>query len=122
MRIGYSFWGFLGKGVLDTPDGGRSHRRVLVDGLRQHGGDLIFLQRNRDSLDAGELASDEHAWSAGFPDISLLFLEWRWPIQGRNFQVSPDSDLYTPDWDRQQALLDHYCINARTPTIIWDKD
>ena len=33
MRIGYSFWGFLGPGITDTPDGGRSHRATLIDGL-----------------------------------------------------------------------------------------
>ena len=33
MRIGYSFWGFLGHGVTDTPDGGRCHRRTLIDAL-----------------------------------------------------------------------------------------
>lgn len=30
MKIGYSFWGFLGPGITDTPDGGRSHRRPLA--------------------------------------------------------------------------------------------
>ena len=30
MKIGYSFWGFLGPGVTDTPDGGRSHRRTVA--------------------------------------------------------------------------------------------
>ena len=48
MRIGYSFWGFLGPGITDTPDGGRSHRRTLIDGLVAAGHDIVFLQRNRD--------------------------------------------------------------------------
>ena len=48
MRIGYSFWGFLGPGITDTPDGGRSHRRTLIDGLIAAGHDIVFLQRNRD--------------------------------------------------------------------------
>ena len=33
MRIGYSFWGFIGPGITDTPDGGRSHRATLIDAL-----------------------------------------------------------------------------------------
>ena len=45
MRIGYSCWGFLGPGILDTPDGGRSHRRTLVDGLGALGHQLVLLQR-----------------------------------------------------------------------------
>jgi hypothetical protein len=48
MRIGYSFWGFLGPGITDTPDGGRSHRRALIDGLTAAGHDVVFLQRDRD--------------------------------------------------------------------------
>jgi hypothetical protein len=43
MRIGYSFWGFLGEGVLDTPDGGRSHRATLINGLQERGHQVVFL-------------------------------------------------------------------------------
>lgn len=42
--IGYSFWGFLGPGIIDTPDGGRSHRRPLVDTIAARGHRLVFLQ------------------------------------------------------------------------------
>jgi hypothetical protein len=51
VRIGYSFWGFLGPGITDTPDGGRSHRATLIEGLTAAGHDIVFLQPNRD-LDA----------------------------------------------------------------------
>jgi len=30
----YSFWGFLGDGIVDTPDGGRCHRRTLIGRTR----------------------------------------------------------------------------------------
>ena len=50
MRIGYSFWGFLGPGITDTPDGGRSHRATLIDGLTTAGHDNVLLQPNRDLL------------------------------------------------------------------------
>ena len=53
VRIGYSFWGFLGPGITDTPDGGRSHRRTLIDGLIAAGHDIVFLQANRDLREAG---------------------------------------------------------------------
>ncbi|HUZ24336.1 MAG TPA: hypothetical protein VMV07_11305 [Streptosporangiaceae bacterium] len=52
MRIGYSFWGFLGPGIIGTPDGGRSHRRTLIDGIISAGYEIVFLQANRDLAEA----------------------------------------------------------------------
>src|SRR6266511_2377091 len=83
MLIGYSFWGFLGPGIRDTPDGGRSHRRTLVDGLRARGHDIVFLQANRDLLEAGDDLAGRYRWDSGLPELDALFLEWRWPIPGR---------------------------------------
>ncbi|MEV0898185.1 hypothetical protein [Actinoplanes sp. NPDC049802] len=120
MLIGYSCWGFLGPGITDTPDGGRSHRRVLVDGLRARGNDIVFLQANRDLLEAGDDLTATYQWDAGLPDIDALFLEWRWPIGGRN--TTPcDRPGHTCDLHRQQQLLAHY-TTAGTPTLLWDKD
>ena len=58
MKIGYSFWGFLGNGITDTPDGGRSHRRPLIDALLDRGHEIVFLQANRDLLEAGDDLGD----------------------------------------------------------------
>lgn len=121
MRIGYSFWGFLGAGVLDTPDGGRSHRRVLIDGVRSRGHDIVFLQANRDHTEAGLNLSGVYTWDAGMPDIDVLFLEWRWPIPGRNTTRCGTSG-HTCDLHRQQQLLDHYTRARDIGTIVWDKD
>jgi hypothetical protein len=121
MRIGYSFWGFLGPGVTDTPDGGRSHRRTLIDGLAGLGHDLVFLQPDRDRLEAGTDLSGYYTWDSGFPDIDALFLEWRWPIPGRN-TTGCGTPGHTCDLHRQHQLLDHYTAALRLPTIVWDKD
>src|SRR4051812_30134318 len=43
MRIGYSFWGFLADGVLDTPDGARSYRRPVIDALQRAGNHLVLV-------------------------------------------------------------------------------
>ncbi|MBN6050757.1 hypothetical protein JYK22_02330 [Nonomuraea sp. RK-328] len=121
MRIGYSFWGFLGPGVTDTPDGGRSHRRVLVDALIAGGHDVVFLQPNRDLDEAGTDLTAVYTWDAGLPAVDALFLEWRWPIPGRN--TTPcGATGHTCDLHRQQQLLDQYARRLATPTVLWDKD
>jgi hypothetical protein len=121
VKIGYSFWGFLGDGVVDTPDGGRFHRRLLIDGLRSRGHEIVFLQKNRDLAEAGRDLSATYAWDPGMPEIDALFLEWRWPIPGRN--TTPcDAPGHTCDLHRQQQLLNHYTAGHRVRTIVWDKD
>jgi hypothetical protein len=122
VRIGYSFWGFLGPGVVDTPDGGRSHRRTLVDGLRGLGHRVVFLQRDRD-LHEVELDLREHyRWDPGLPELEALLLEWRWPIPGRSVGTACGAPGHTCDLHRQDELLAHYTLGRHTPTVLWDKD
>lgn len=123
MKLGYNCWGFLGKGIVDTPDGGRSHRYTLIRGLISAGCSVIMLQKNRDLEEAGE--DYRHTGvtfnSSGFPEIDALFLEYRWPISGRNVDIPKTNPDYTPDYDRQQQLISFY-TNKRIPILIWDKD
>lgn len=121
LRIGYSFWGFLGAGVTDTPDGGRSHRRTLIDALIAAGHEVVFLQANRDLTEADSDLRGAYQWAEhGLPELDLLFLEWRWPIAGRNTTPCGQPG-HTCDLHRQQQLLDHY-TDQGLPTILWDKD
>ncbi|ASU81098.1 hypothetical protein CDG81_13515 [Actinopolyspora erythraea] len=121
LRIGYSFWGFLGAGIIDTPDGGRSHRCTLVDALIAAGHEIVFLQANRDFVEAGSDLRGTYQWDErGLPELDLLFLEWRWPIAGRNTTPCGQPG-HTCDLHRQQQLLDHY-TDQGLPTILWDKD
>lgn len=120
LRIGYSFWGFLGPGVTDTPDGGRSHRRTLINGLIAAGHQVVFLQANRDLTEAGTDLRETYTWADGLPDIDVLILEWRWPIPGRNTTPCGQPG-HTCDLHRQRELLDHYTEQG-LPTILWDKD
>lgn len=120
MLIGYSFWGFLGAGIRDTPDGGRSHRRILIDGLRARGHDIVFLQANRDLDEAEDDLTGSYRWDPGLPHIDALMLEWRWPIPGRNTTACGTLG-HTCDLHRQRDLLEHYTA-ADTPTLVWDKD
>ncbi|MBN1263009.1 MAG: hypothetical protein JW991_01505 [Candidatus Pacebacteria bacterium] len=122
IKLGYSCWGFLGKGVVDTPDGGRSHRLVLLKELIKRNFSIYMLQKNRDLIEAGDDFSSSYlSFREDLPDIDALFLEYRWPIPGRNCQVDKKSTEYTPDLDRQNELLKHY-QTQRIPILIWDKD
>lgn len=69
FRIGYSAWGFLGNGVVDTPDGGRSHRMTLLKSLISRGMKIVMLQKNRDLDEAGiDLSTSSLSFdSFGFP-------------------------------------------------------
>lgn len=120
VRIGYSFWGFLGRGITDTPDGGRSHRRILVDGITASGHEIVFLQRNRDLHEAGQNLTGAYTWAEGTPPVDALFLEWRWPITGRS-TTRCGSVGHTCDLHRQDELIKCYTRRG-TPTVIWDKD
>ncbi len=121
MRIGYSHWGFLGAGIVDTPDGGRSHRTGLLDGLATLGHEVVLLQRNRDLEEAGDDLTAQYRWDSGLPPLDALMLEWRWPIPPRN--TSPcRTPGHTCDLHRQAELLHHYTYGRHTPTLLWDKD
>lgn len=121
VKIGYSFWGFLGPGITDTPDGGRSHRRTLIDGITGAGHEVVFLQANRDLHEAGDDLTCAYTWDSGLPAIDALFLEWRWPISGRN--TTPcGARGHTCDLHRQDQLLACYTSEQGLPTVIWDKD
>lgn len=124
LTIGYSFWGFLGNGVVDTPDGGRSHRRTLLQGILAAGHRLVLLQPDRDGSEAKDPVElgPNAAWDAGLPDIDALMLEWRWLVAGRNDPASRGQGGHTPDLDRQRQLIAHYTLGLGTPTLVWDKD
>jgi hypothetical protein len=121
VRIGYSFWGFLGNGITDTPDGGRSHRRPFIDALTARDHDIVFLQADRDRLEADDDLGGVYTFDDGLPGIDILFLEWRWAIAGRN-TTACGTEGHTCDLHRQAQLINHYTVRHRTPTVIWDKD
>jgi hypothetical protein len=121
VRIGYSFWGFLGPGIIDTPDGGRSHRRTLIDGILRAGHDIVFLQADRDLAEAGHDLTADYTWDRGLPEIDALFLEWRWPVPGRNTTACGTAG-HTCDLHRQHKLLAAYTFGQKLPTVVWDKD
>jgi len=122
MRIGYSCWGFLGNGIKDTPDGGRSHRLTLLKELICQGVEIVMLQKNRDLIECNQDFSRKNLiFNDGLPEIDALFVEYRWKIVGRNYKVRKNNPTYTPDLDRQSELINFY-KNKNIPIIVWDKD
>jgi hypothetical protein len=119
LRLGYSFWGFIGPGITDTPDGGRSFRRTVLDHLCAHH-HLHLLQENRDLTETGLDLTDRYTWDAELPELDALLLEWRWPLPGRN-TTTCGTPGHTCDLHRQQQLLDHYTRHG-VRTLIWDLD
>lgn len=121
MRIGYSCWGFLGSGVVDTPDGSRAYRRPLLEGLLARGHDVVLLQADRDLLETGLDLRDRFGFDDGLPTVDVLVLEWRWPLPGRN-TTACGSPGHTCDLHRQAELVGHYTRASGTPTVVWDLD
>ncbi|MFA5732873.1 MAG: hypothetical protein WC934_12845 [Acidithiobacillus sp.] len=119
LTIGWSFWGTLKGDLLDTPDGGILTRRSAIDIFKKNGFEIIGLQENRDGSDF----ESPITYSNGtFPKINILFIEWRWPISGRNTQNDEGKPGYTPDLKRQNEILTHYLQQQDVEIFIWDKD
>ena len=121
MRIGVSFWGFLYQGVSDTPDGGRIHRLPFLISLIEHGHSIFCLQKNRDYWETNTIITVENLiFNNRFPEIDVLLIEYRWPIKGRNTEADKHLPGYTPDLERQEALIKYY--KNKISIIVWDKD
>lgn len=114
-RIGISYWGFCedftSSNIANTPDGHRYGRPVLVDALRARGHEVVALQERRESDPYPGLTYK----STEYPDLDVLFVEWRWPTYKNSGE-----NKFEPDLDRQIELLDHYSNDI--PTIVWDTD
>lgn len=138
-RIGISYWGFCqifeDCNLAETPDGVRFARPILTEALHARGHRVLAMQRQREDkphpqmsfrhsdsfrnpswTDAeGNRVDAEKPYSEYFPDIDLLFVEWRWETY-KNKGDNPSE----PDWKRQCELLDFYC--GKIPVIAWDSD
>jgi hypothetical protein len=144
MRIGYSFWGFLGDykedadgKTLSTPDGNAAYGTYLIDALYKAGHEVAFLQQDRDwpvfkkrgKYDFQAFSQDLRFRAylqpireeKGFPKIDVLLVEWRFPIPGRNTPDAKGSPGYQPDLERQHELLEYY-RDKNTKIIVWDLD
>jgi hypothetical protein len=116
MKVGFSFWGFLTplekNAYVNTPDGERGNRVDFVDELLKRGHEVIRLQVQRDDEPYPGIYTD----STGFPDVDVVYCEWRWPTW-KNTGPNPAE----PDYTRQCEFLDFYHKKG-VPIIIHDGD
>jgi len=133
--IGLSFWGYLGDNVADSPSGANFYLPSAIKELNKRGYKIYSLQEDRDGklnepikyenfmikdrIDSYNLLN--FVEGNDFPELDILYIEWRWPIEGRNTINDIDKPSFTPDLIRQQEILDHY-MNTNTKIVIWDQD
>lgn len=153
-RVGISSWGICADFKdhqsihIDTPDGHRYGRPLLVRALEQKGHRVFALQKRREPerfseveyvLETPEMVDGEIGPWLGFkqrtgsyvdkrpddptrfPDLDVVFLEYRWPTF-KNDRTHKDHDptKYEPDLDRQREVIEYY--KDKCPIIVWDTD
>lgn len=110
MKIGYSYWGFLGDvkldeagNVLSTPDGNATYSWSIIWELQRRGHTVYAMQEDRDwpayrrmgdglfasfscqkRTDAYRAMKHTFGSSEILPELDILLCEWRFPIPGRN--------------------------------------
>lgn len=115
MKVGYSYWGVCAdfdaqaSVHVDTADGSRFNRHVLVRKLLSRGHEVIALQQRQEPL------FDSVKYDASLPNLDLLFLEWRWPTYKNSGETPKDSDLV-----RQRQLLAAY--HGKVSVVALDND
>jgi hypothetical protein len=148
MNIGYFFWGHLsdkiGEKTKNTPDGNAWYSSSIIDECQSRGDIVYGMSINRDKEDyldygdqifkAFETEKRTQAYlkihwidwkdnynSAIFPELDILLLEWRFPIEGRNTPESEGEEGWQPDLKMQNTILEHYS-NTKTKLVIFDLD
>lgn len=135
MRIGIHYHGLLydfeehRHASVDTPDGHRFGRPILVRELLRRGHEVIILNERREEFGTFGLSYDEGDASVKYsieenetcPDLDVVFLEYRWSTY-KNDRLHPQHvpSRYEPDLDRQRDVIEAY--RGRLPIIAWDTD
>src|SRR4030065_192501 len=126
MNIGYSFWGYLADEKYDdngdkvsTPDGNAFYSWTIITALQDAAHETFRLMPDRDEFYVGILGIDAFYMFAKEDryraygnlrevnentELDLVLLEWRWPIEGRNYGEGHTQ----PDLDIQNVILNKY--------------
>lgn len=145
MRLGYSYWGFLGDYKMDadgnelsTPDGNATYGWSIIHEAQRRGWLVFSLQEDRDIHAWRKMGPDlfgafsKEKRTAAYnnmykmdgtelPDLDVVLVEWRFPIPGRNTPDVKGQPGYQRDLECQERILYHY-LNKGVPVILWDLD
>lgn len=117
MRVAFSYWGFLespeSSCIVETPDGMRGERYLVVDELLRRGHEVVCVQKRREKNPYPGVIYQSDV----IPDVDVAFFEWRWQIGHKNVGPSAQEN----DWTRQVELLDAYQRRG-VPMIAQDSD
>lgn len=127
MKIGISYWGVNADfaahrfETVDTPDGHRYGRPLLINALRAAGHDVFALQHRRERFRFPNVTYALESGESEFPDLDVIFLEWRWSTYKNDRRhLKFDMKRYEPDLDRQHEIIEYYA--GKIPIIAWDTD
>ena len=122
MRIGYSYWGFLGDHklgadgkALSTPDGNAAYSWAIIHELLGRDYTVYAMQEDRDrpgftrygkelfasfSQEKRLVAYEgmEQTNGVDLPELDLLLVEWRFPIFGRNCHSWEGAPCFPSRW------------------------
>lgn len=107
MRLGYSYWGFLGDrkedaagNEISAPDGNATYSWSIIHEARKRGWQVHAMQEDRDRPAFMRSGGNFAAFSerkridayngllqtngVTLPELDVLLIEWRFPIFGRN--------------------------------------
>jgi hypothetical protein len=144
MRLGYSYWGFLGDNKIEggipisAPDGNPTYSWSIVHEALKRGWKVWSMQKDRDMEAMVSIGRDNfqafsqvkrfnayagmyRTFGEELPELDVLLLEWRFPIPGRNTPEVKGRPGYQPDLERQLQLLEYYRAKG-TKVIFWDLD
>lgn len=145
LRIGYSFWGFLGDNKIDfqgnelsTPDGNATYSWSIIWEAIRRGHTVFSMQDDRDrpavllygACNFSSFSQEKRlqsynqmikTYGVALPELDVLLVEWRFPIPGRNTPEDRANIGYQHDLERQTELLRFY-RDQGTKIIVWDLD
>ena len=141
MKLGYSYFGFQADtkydehmNVLSTPDGNATYTFSIFYEAQRRGWHTVMMMPDRDEPGYGahheklfssfsqekRLYAYANAWRGiRFPDLDVLLVEWRFPIDGRN----SGKKVLQHDLRLQDEMLWHYREHSpKTRIVAWDLD
>ena len=131
-KIWLSIFGPIGDWVTDTPTWVNTFLHWLILEAKARWEEIHWMLKDFDKdnkvflnyypeerEEAYDYIKKSETW---FPELTHLYLEWRFPIPGRNTIDAKWSSNYMNDLERQWEILEHYLKNTDCKISIQDVD